>query len=88
MPDDGHARFSATERATAIASITARTPSCAVVPTCSGLPGRCGHDRGLRTLLGKHDFTSFCRTGSDAKTMDCDLREARWEALTTAAPSW
>lgn len=29
-------------------------------------------------LLGKQDFSSFCRTGSDVKTHLCDVRKAEW----------
>lgn len=30
-------------------------------------------------LMEYEEFTPFCKTHSDAKTMLCDLREARWE---------
>ncbi len=30
-------------------------------------------------LIGKQDFSSFCKAGSDAKTMLCDVRSAHWE---------
>lgn len=30
-------------------------------------------------LIGQQDFSSFCKAGSDAKTMLCDVRQARWE---------
>ena len=30
-------------------------------------------------LLGKQDFSSFCRTGSDVKTHLCDVRRAEWK---------
>ena len=29
-------------------------------------------------LLGKQDFSSFCRAHTDAKTTICDVREAQW----------
>ena len=32
-------------------------------------------------LIGKQDLTSFCKAGSDAKTMICDVRVAEWETL-------
>ncbi len=32
-------------------------------------------------LLGKRDFSCFCKAGGDTNTMDCDLREARWEEV-------
>ena len=30
-------------------------------------------------LIGKQDFQSFCKAGSDVKTTICDVRHARWE---------
>ena len=30
-------------------------------------------------LVGKKDFSSFCKAGSDTRTMTCDLRQAYWE---------
>lgn len=34
---------------------------------------------GARCLLGRHDFTSFCASGSQAKSREREIREARWE---------
>ncbi|MCB9193741.1 MAG: tRNA pseudouridine(38-40) synthase TruA [Flavobacteriales bacterium] len=36
-------------------------------------------DRACRVLVGRQDFSSFCKAGSDSRTMICDVREARWE---------
>ena len=32
-------------------------------------------------LLAYQDFSTFCKTQSDAKTMRCELRDSRWERL-------
>ena len=81
VPDDGHARFSAMERGYRYRIHHRKDPflrgrSYLFRPALdvAAMTAACA------PLLGRHAFTSFCRTGSDAKTMDCDLREARWEA--------
>lgn len=37
-----------------------------------------GMNKAAALLLGKQDFSSFCRTGSDVKTHLCDVRKAEW----------
>ena len=81
VPDDAHARFSATERGYVYKVHRWKDPFL--------------HDRShlLRPpldvdamntacvcLIGKQDFSSFQRTGSDNRTSICDVRHARWEA--------
>ena len=34
-----------------------------------------------KVLIGKQDFSSFCKAGSDVKTTICDVREAIWETV-------
>ncbi|MBK7269408.1 MAG: hypothetical protein IPI07_07825 [Flavobacteriales bacterium] len=35
-------------------------------------------NEGCKALILQQDFSSFCRAGSDAKTMLCDVRRAEW----------
>lgn len=35
-------------------------------------------NKAAELLLGRQEFTSFCRTGSDVKTHFCDVRRAEW----------
>lgn len=32
-----------------------------------------------QVLVGRQDFSSFCKAGSDSRTMLCDVRSVRWE---------
>jgi tRNA pseudouridine38-40 synthase len=36
-------------------------------------------DRESRMLLGAHDFSAFCASGSGARSMDCEIVHAGWE---------
>jgi tRNA pseudouridine38-40 synthase len=34
-------------------------------------------------LLGKRDFSCFCKAGSDTQTMECNLKEAVWTRVSS-----
>lgn len=79
VDDKAHARFSATERGYAYRLHVAKDPflqdrSHPMHPPLdvSAMNAAC------RVLIGRQDFSSFCKAGSDAKTMLCDVRQAEW----------
>lgn len=77
---DAHARFSATERGYCYLIHRMKDPF---------LSGRShllrpeldvdAMNEACASLIGKMDFSSFCKAGSDVKTTICDVRLARWE---------
>lgn len=82
VPDDAHARFSATERGYCYRIHQRKDPfltnlSHQLKPA---LDVDCMNEA-CRVLIGQQDFSSFQKTGSDVKTPTCDVREARWEAV-------
>lgn len=80
VADDAHARFSATERGYVYHIHRLKDPF---------LDGRSYllhpaldvdlMNEACKALIGKQDFGSFQRTGSDNRTSLCDLRHAQWE---------
>jgi tRNA pseudouridine38-40 synthase len=81
VPDDAHARFSATERRYIYRIHRAKDPflterSHWVRPPLNVDAMNEACDR----LVGKQDFSSFQRAGSDNRTAICDLRVAKWES--------
>ncbi|MBV6404949.1 MAG: tRNA pseudouridine(38-40) synthase TruA [Flavobacteriales bacterium] len=81
VPDDAHARFSATERGYRYRIHRRKDPflegrSHLLRPALDveAMNTACAH------LLGRQDFSSFCKAGSDARTMLCEVRRARWTA--------
>ncbi len=80
VDDKAHARFSATERGYIYRIHVNKDPF---------LQGRSHQlkppldidrmNKACEVLFTTSDFTSFCRAGSDNRTMICDVREARWE---------
>jgi tRNA pseudouridine38-40 synthase len=75
-----HARFSATERGYAYRIHVQKDPF--LVDRSHQLRPPLDVDRmneACQVLIGRQDFASFCKTGTDVKTTLCDLREARWE---------
>lgn len=38
-------------------------------------------NQAAQLLLGRQDFSCFCKAGSDTKTMECEVREAVWEEV-------
>ena len=82
VSDDAHARFSATERGYRYLILRRKDafmadrahvlhPALDVVAMNSA----CVH------LIGRQDFSSFCKAGSDVKTTICDVRLAAWEEI-------
>jgi len=82
VADDAHARFSATERGYKYLIHRRKDPF---------LTGRShllhppldvdAMNEACKALIGKQDFSSFCKTGSDQRTMICDVRHAEWEHI-------
>lgn len=82
VDDKAHARFSATERGYAYRIHREKDPflqdrSHPMRPTLDvdAMNVAC------KVLIGHQDFSSFCKAGSDAKTMLCDVRQAEWTDL-------
>ncbi len=80
VADDAHARFSATERGYCYLIHRMKDPF---------LSGRShllrpaldvdAMNEACKALIGKQDFSSFCKTGSDNRTTICDVRHAQWD---------
>lgn len=80
VADDCHARFSAKEREYEYHITASKDPF---------LYGRCARvampldfvamNEAAQTLIGKHDFASFCRVHTDVKTTFCNVTYAQWE---------
>ena len=79
VSDDAHARFGATERGYTYlilrrkdAFMADRAHVLHPALDVAAMNEACKH------LIGRQDFSSFCKAGSDAKTMLCDVRLAEW----------
>ncbi|MBK9175595.1 MAG: tRNA pseudouridine(38-40) synthase TruA [Flavobacteriales bacterium] len=82
VPDDAHARFSATERGYCYRIHKNKDPF--LTDLSHQLKPALDVDamnEACVALIGKQDFCSFQKVGSDVKTSICDVREARWEAV-------
>jgi tRNA pseudouridine38-40 synthase len=80
VDDKAHARFSATERGYVYRIHREKDPF--LQQRSHLLRPALDIDRmneACAALLTTSDFTSFSRTGSDNRTMICDVRTARWE---------
>ena len=80
VPDDAHARFSATERGYVYRIHRMKDPflherSHLMKPPLDVQ----AMNEACACLIGKQDFASFQRAGSDNRTSICDVRVARWE---------
>lgn len=80
VSDDAHARFSATERGYVYLIhrqkdpfLTGRSHLLYPALNVDAMNAACA------VLIGKQDFSSFQRTGSDNRTSICDVRHAQWE---------
>jgi tRNA pseudouridine38-40 synthase len=77
--DDAHARFDATARTYRYRITTKKDPFSYQFRTRLGvIPDFTAMNRASALLLGRQDFSSFCRTHTDVKTTICDVKEARW----------
>lgn len=81
VADNAHARFDAISRTYRYYIHTTKDPF--IRHSC-----RCWYDfdveamnRGAQVLLGRHDFSSFEKTGGANKTDICTVTEACWEAI-------
>ena len=82
VPDDAHARFSATARTYHYYVHTRKSPflrdrSWRLVHT----PDFAAMNRAAAALLEYEDFTSFSKLNTDTKTNICHIRAARWVQL-------
>ena len=79
VTDEAHARFDATARTYYYRITTRKDPFIYINHTrvAKGLDFEAMNEAAQR-LIGQQDFSSFCRTHTDVKTMICDVREARW----------
>lgn len=79
VTDEAHARFDATARTYYYRITTRKDPFIYINHTrvAKGLDFEAMNEVAQR-LIGRQDFSSFCRTHTDVKTMICDVREARW----------
>lgn len=80
VDEKAHARFSATERGYVYRIHVEKDPF--LIGRSHQLRPALDIDRmnkACEVLLTTRDFTSFSRTGSDNRTMICDVREAVWQ---------
>lgn len=80
VADDAHARFSATERG--YSYLILRRKDAFMADRAHVLHPELdlmAMNQACTYLIGRQDFSSFCKAGSDARTMICDVRLARWE---------
>lgn len=82
VADDAHARFDATARTYHYYCHTSKSPFAGAFswqgPSTLDFEAM---NRVAAQLLGTHDFTSFAKLHSDARTNICTVTEARWEQL-------
>lgn len=83
VPPGFHARFHATGRSyvyeVALIKDVFRKDTVASLPQLRGQVDQGAMQAAARMLLEYEAFAPFCKTNSDAFTMNCDLTEARWE---------
>ena len=81
VADEAHARFDAVSRTYRYFIHTVKDPfarhSCRLWFT----PDVAAMNRAAEPMLGRHDFSSFEKTGGANKTSLCTVTEARWKAL-------
>ena len=77
--DLAHARFDALER-TYVYRITTRKDPFTFINHARVAPGLDfeAMNEAAQYLIGRQDFSSFCRAHTDVKTTICDVREAKW----------
>lgn len=80
VSDDLHARFSALSRTYEYRITTTKDPfrHNLVTQVAPGLDFE-AMNAAARTLLGTHDFASFCKAHTDVKTTVCTVTQAEWK---------
>ncbi|HNR56566.1 MAG TPA: tRNA pseudouridine(38-40) synthase TruA [Flavobacteriales bacterium] len=82
VSDDAHARFSATERGYQYLILRRKDAFMAdrahVLHPALDIAAM---NTACTYLIGRQDFSSFCKAGSDVKTTFCDVRLAEWEEM-------
>lgn len=82
VSDDAHARFGCTERGYVYLILRRKDAFMAdrahVLHPALDLDAM---NQACQYLLGRQDFSSFCKAGSDTRTMLCDVRLAHWETM-------
>ena len=77
-----HARFSATRRRYRYAITLAKDPFSPLTKTHIRYPLHIDRmSQTVQHLIGRHDFTTFSKKGSNVYTHDCEIFEAKWEKL-------
>ncbi len=82
VADDAHARFSATERG--YTYLILHRKDAFLADRAHVLHPKLdveAMNQACKYLIGRQDFSSFCKAGSDVKTMLCDVRLAHWEKV-------
>jgi len=79
VTDEAHARFDALSRTYHYRITTRKDPFTYLTRTrvAPGLDFHAMNDA-AQSLLGTHDFASFCRVHTDVKTTICTVTEAQW----------
>lgn len=79
VPDDWHARFTASSRTYEYRITTEKDPFYGSLRTYinPGLDFE-SMNTAAALLLGKHDFASFCKVHTDVKTTFCTVTQAEW----------
>ena len=79
VTDEAHARFDALSRTYHYRITTRKDPFTYLTRTrvAPGLDFQAMNDA-AQSLLGTHDFASFCRVHTDVKTTICTVTEAQW----------
>ncbi len=88
---DAHARFDATYRAYTYRLIFQKSPFHKDLAFYYPYPNRPNFDKmqEVATLLKTYsDFLPFCKTNSDAKTMICQIFEAKWVKIKGQPEEW
>ncbi len=82
VTDDAHARFDAVRRTYEYHILDHKDPFLCKQAT-RVRPGLnlAAMNEAAKSLIGKQDFASFCRTNTDVKTTICDLTRAEWRDL-------
>ena len=79
VADDLHARFSAKSRTYEYRISTRKSPFARDTRTYMPVPlDYTAMNDAARYLLGTHDFASFCKVHTDAKTTICTVTQAGW----------